>query len=688
MHSIRHRFAALAQGLALAIAAASAQAHLEETKVYGRQVNLIGEAVSASEGLVSQQELSLRPLLRAGEIIESVPGMIATQHSGTGKANQYFLRGFNLDHGTDFATWYDDMPVNMRSHGHGQGYTDLNFIIPELVEQIAYRKGAYYADVGDFSGAGAAFISSADRFERGTLSATVGEDDYYRLLAMDSVALGAGDFLYAIEGTRYRGPWSDISEDLDKLNVVLKQSWQNDSGRWQLTVMGYDNSWNAADQIPLRAVDSGLIDELGSLDRDAGGESSRYSLSLGWASGGWDAHAYAIRYRLNLWSNFTYFLDDPVNGDQFEQQDQRWIYGGQTQYRWSGEFAGKRLDNRVGIEVRRDDIGDVGLYRTAARQRIDTVRRDAIDETSAALFAESTQHWSTHFRTVFGLRYDHYDFDVRDRAGINGYGVDLAANAGRASDDLVSPKFSAIYQLNEQWEVYLSAGRGFHSNDARGTTAAVDPISGDALDRVDALVRSRGEEVGLRWFLGDRINASLALWQLELDSELLYVGDAGTTEATRPSERRGVELTTYYRVSDVWTLDFEYAWTDTEFSDRVDGEGNRIDGALRQAASAGISAQFGSGWFGSLRARYFGPRDLDSFGDVKSKSTTVFNLRAGVDLGNLELTADLLNAFDSDDHDVDYYYASQLQGEPAPVDDIHFHVMEPRTLRLSATWHY
>jgi len=522
-----------------------AHAHLEETAVYGRQVNLVGEAVSASEGLVSQQELALRPLLRVGEIIESVPGMIATQHSGTGKANQYFLRGFNLDHGTDFATRYDDMPVNMRSHGHGQGYTDLNFIIPELVEQLAYRKGAYYADVGDFSGAGAAFISSADRFERGTLSATVGEDDYYRLLAMDSMALGAGDFLYAVEGTRYRGPWSDISEDLDKLNLVLKQSWENSAGRWQLTLMGYDNSWNSADQIPQRAVDSGLIDELGSIDTDAGGESSRYSLSLGWASGGWDAHAYAIRYRLKLWSNFTYFLDDPLNGDEFEQADARWIYGGQTQYRWHNHVGTVRLDNRAGFETRYDDISDVGLYHTVARQRVGTVRRDAIDEISAALFAESIQHWTDKFRTVIGLRYDHYDFEVDDRAGINASGVDLSDNSGSADDGLVSPKFSAIYQLSEQWEGYLSAGRGFHSNDARGTTARIDPGSGDAIDPVDPLVRSRGEEIGLRWFLGDRINASLALWRLELDSELLYIGDAGTTEATRPSERHGVELTAY-----------------------------------------------------------------------------------------------------------------------------------------------
>lgn len=666
-----------------------ASAHLEETVVYGRKVNLIGEAVSASEGLVSQQELALRPLLRTGEIMESVPGMIATQHSGTGKANQYFLRGFNLDHGTDFATWYDHMPVNMRSHGHGQGYTDLNFVIPELVQQLAYRKGAYYADVGDFSGAGAAFIDSADRLEHGTLAATVGEDDYYRLLAMGSTALGGGDLLYAVELNRYQGPWRDIGEDLDKLNLVLKQSWEHGGGRWQATFMAYDNRWNAADQIPRRAVDSGLISDLGSLDVDAGGESSRYSLSLGWAGGGWDAHAYAIRYRLNLWSNFTYFLDDPLLGDEFEQEDERWIYGGDAQYRWHNHAGGVLIDNRIGVETRYDDIGDVGLYHSAGRQRLGTLRRDAIDQWSAALFAESTWHWSDRFRTVIGLRYDYHDFEVRDRAGVNVNvnGFDLAANGGDASDDRVSPKFSAIYRFSDQWEGYFSAGRGFHSNDARGITAAVDPLSGDAVDAVDPLVRSRGEEIGLRWFLGERVNASLALWRLKLDSELLYVGDAGTTEATRPSQRHGAELTAYYRIDETWTLDLEYAWSHAEFSDRVDGEGREIDGALERVASAGLSARHGN-WFGGVRARYFGPRALDSFGSVKSDSTTVVNLRAGIELGALEIALDLLNALDADDHDIDYLYESQLQGEPVPVEDIHFHVMEPRTLRLSVSWQY
>lgn len=685
--------AGLISALAITPGSFANSAKIEEVTITGRGVNLVGKAISASEGLVSQQELARRPMLRSGEILEAVPGLIATQHSGTGKANQYFLRGFNLDHGTDFATWYDNMPVNMRSHGHGQGYTDLNFIIPEMVEELAYRKGSYYADVGDFSGAGAARLSSFKRLDHGTLAATAGHDDYYRVLAMDSVAdlvpgLG-GEFLYALELNRYKGPWTDISEDLDKLNLVLKQSWQSAEGGGDISFMAYDNQWNSADQIPLRAVQSGLISELGSLAPEAGGESSRYSLSGNWHHQGWQANAYAIRYRLNLWSNFTYFLEDPLDGDGFEQADEREIYGGDLQYRWHNQAGGIRFDNRIGLESRFDAIGDVGLYQSRNRQRLATVRRDSIDQFSAALFGESEIHWTERFRTVLGVRYDHYDFSVDDRAAINGAGIDLAANSGSDQDGLLSPKFSASYQLNDNWELYASIGRGFHSNDARGVTAVLDPVSGEALSPVNPLVKSRGEELGVRWFLSEHINSSLTLWRLKLDSELLYVGDAGSTEASRGSRREGVEFTTYYRLNDLWTLDLEYAWTDAELTGHAPDEGNKIEGALKQVVSGGIEGRFENGLFLASRVRYFGPRALDSYGDVKSDSTTVVNLRGGIELGNVELALDILNLLDAGDHDIDYYYASRLPGEAEEgVEDLHYHVMEPRTWRLSARWRF
>lgn len=667
----------------------AADQSLETVVVEGRKVNLLGQAVSASEGIVGQKEIELRPLLRTGEVLELVPGMVVTQHSGTGKANQYFLRGFNLDHGTDFSTSVDGMPVNMRTHGHGQGYTDLNFLIPETVSQLVYKKGGYYADVGDFSGAGSSQISTNTALTRGVLEGTVGEDDYYRVLLMDSVSIAGGDTFYALEANRYQGPWSDIKEDLDKINLLLKHTIPLTDGHLSLALMAYDNSWNSADQIPSRAVEQGFIDELGSLDKTVGGESSRYSLSASWKSGGWQGAAYLINYDLNLWSNFTYFLDDESDGDQFEQVDDRMVYGGQLSYLQETNLAGLSMTNRFGTELRVDDIDEVGLYHTRARQRLGTVRSDQVTESSVGLYWENRIAWSNHLRTVLGVRYDYYHFDVEDRAAINANGINLSRNSGSANDELPSLKGSVIYTFDNQWEAYVSAGQGFHSNDARGTAIQIDPADGSAVDSVDPLVRSFGYELGARGFISDRINTSLALWALELDSELLFVGDAGNTEASRPSKRKGVEVTAYYHLTDQWSLDLEYAYTDAEFTDTA-SEGDEVPGAIEHVVQAGLNADFASGWFGSLRVRYFGERPLVEDGSVTSDSSTVWSLRAGYRAAAWTFKADILNLTDSDDHDIDYFYASRMPSDPAAVEieDIHYHVIEPRTVRVSVGYKF
>ena len=668
--------------------AASGAANMESIVVEGRQINLVGEAVSASQGVVGQQEIRLRPLLRSGEVLEMVPGMVVTQHSGTGKANQYFLRGFNLDHGTDFATFIDGMPINMRSHGHGQGYTDLNVLIPEAVDTLAYKKGAYYADVGDFSGAGSAAIRTLRRVDQGLVEFSVGEDSYNRAVVVDSVAAGGGDLLYALEYNSYDGPWSDIDEDLDRKNLLLTYSAPLAGGEMSVSLMGYDNQWNSADQIPARAVASGLIDELGSLDTTLGGESSRYSLSGSWENEAWSVSAYAADYDLDLWSNFTYLLDNPQQGDQFQQVDDRRIYGGSGEYRGASTLAGLALAHRMGLQVRYDDIDEVGLYRSRARNRLGVVRSDGVAELSSGLYWESQVALTEQLRAIVGLRYDYYDFDVDSRVGVNVNGVDVTANSGTASDDLFSAKTSLIYTVSDALELYASLGQGMHSNDARGTTIVVDPADGSAIDPVDPLVRSLGYEVGVRGYVRERLNASVAFWALDLDSELLFVGDAGNTEASRESERRGVEATVYYNLTDQWTLDMEYAWTDAEFADSAP-EGREIPGAIEHVLQAGVSAELDSGYFGSLRLRYFGERPLVEDGSVTSDASTVVNLRLGRRLGNWTIKGDLLNVLDSDDHDIDYYYASRLPGEPAAgVEDLHYHVLEPRTLRVSVGYRF
>jgi hypothetical protein len=663
---------------------------LEQVDVTGCNLNLVGTANSASQGVISQREIDLRPLLRTGEVLELVPGMVVTQHSSSGKANQYFLRGFNLDHGTDFATFVDKMPVNMRTHGHGQGYTDLNFIIPELIDTVAYKKGPYYADNGDFSSAGGASMLTASTLDRHLLELTLGSYEYARLLAMGGLSdTMDGNWVYGLELNSNDGPWSDIDEDLRKINGLLKYNRNLAGGEFSLTLMAYDNSWNSADQIPQRAVDQGIIDELGSIDTSTGGESSRYSLSVGWLGEHWDLSAYAINYDLQLWSNFTYFLDDETNGDQFEQVDSRWIYGGEASYQFASTLAGMTMRNRFGLQLRYDVIDEVGLYTTRERQRDGVVRSDAVDEFSAGLYWENRLDWTDKLRSVIGLRYDYYHFDVDSRVGVNSNGVDLSANNGTAQEDLFSLKGSLIYSINDHWEVYGSAGQGFHSNDARGSTITVDPNDGQPVDTVDPLVPSLGAEAGVRGFWLERLNMSMAVWYLDIDSELLFVGDAGNTEPSRGSERRGVELTTYYQFDDNWVLDLEYAWTHARFNES-DPAGDYIPGAIENVVQAGISADYANGLFGSLRLRYFGPRPLEESGSIESDSSTTVNLRVGKRWNHVVLKLDVLNLLDSDDHDIDYYYASRLQSEPSGggVDDIHYHVLEPRAVRVSVGYSF
>lgn len=662
---------------------------METVVVEGRKINLIGEAVSASEGVVGQTEIAKRPLLRTGEVLELVPGMVVTQHSGSGKANQYFMRGFNLDHGTDFAAFVDGMPVNMRSHGHGQGYTDLNFLIPESVNKMTYKKGAYYADVGDFSGAGSVSIESAKELEQNIGKITLGEGGYQRLLLMGDFKLDGGDTLIAIEGNRYDGPWSDISERIKKSNLLLKHTRPLTEGEYSLTLMAYDNSWNSADQIPGRAVEQGLIDDLGSLDDSVGGESSRYSLSASWQQGAWRGSAYYIDYDLNLWSNFTYFLEDETNGDQFEQVDDRQIYGGQLEYELKSSMGERAMSNRFGLQLRVDDISEVGLYQTQRRQRLGVTRSDRIKQNSVGLFWENKVVWNHHWRTVLGARYESFHFDVDDRAGINRFGVDLENNSGTEDDDLLSFKGSIIYSINDAWESYISGGQGFHSNDARGTTISVDPADGSLIKSVDPLVRSTGFEAGVRGFIGERLNTSLALWNLWLDSELLFVGDAGNTEASRPSRRQGVEFVAYYYFTEQLTADFEYAYSDAEFRGSAP-EGDDIPGAVQSVVQAGVNLDLSNGWFGSLRLRYFGERPLVEDGSVKSDGTTIWNLRAGYQGTNWRITADVLNIGDSDDYDINYFYESRLGNEPTGmgVEDYHYHVIEPRTIRVTAEYRF
>jgi len=656
-------------------------ATLETTLVLGHRLNQLGKKISAAEGIIGSADIANRPVLRSGEILEFVPGMVVTQHSGSGKANQYFLRGFNLDHGTDFNTSIDGMPVNMRTHGHGQGYTDLNFIIPELVGSIDYRKGAYYAEVSDFSSAGAAAFNLKNSLGENIVSATLGENNYGRLFTAGEIQLDNGLLLLGLESQISDGPWTDIEEDIDKLNVNARYVRPIAEGSFSLTAMAYDNSWNSPDQIPARAVAQGLIDSFGSLNTTNGGESSRYSLSGNWRSKNWNANVYAIKSKLELIADFTYLLDDPINGDQYQQLDDRTILGGTTSRQWDVELFNTDVTHKLGGEFRYDDIANVGLYKTKARERLSTVREDAVKESSGGLFSQTSFALSEAFHSYVGLRYDYYYVDVDSN---------IAPNSGTADKGKLSLKAGATYLFNENLEGFINAGQGFHSNDARGATLTLDPVTLEPADAVELIVPSTGAEIGIKIFDAQHFNISTSLWYLESESELIFIGDAGHNEASRASNRVGAEVASYFWFENKWSLDVELAWTRARFAENTQEEGKYVDGSVPFVASTGISyGGQSNGLHSSLRYRYFGARVLESFNDVKAESTSTVNFGIGYqwDVVNIEL--ELFNLLDTNAHDIDYYYASRLAGEPEEgIDDLHYHPVEPRTLRAKIEYRF
>ncbi len=648
---------------------------VENIIVYGYRTDLLGTSISASEGVIGSAEIANRPVSRTGEILEFVPGMVVTQHSGSGKANQYFLRGFNLDHGTDFSTSVDAMPINMRSHGHGQGYTDLNFIIPELIQDIQYRKGPYYAEVGDFSGAGAAHFSLKNALDTSEVNFTAGDFEYRRLYSATQLDLDSGRLLFGVEAQRYAGPWTDIDEDVHKTNLLVRYSSRVAGGEFSLTAMGYRNRWNAADQIPQRAIEQNIIDPLGSLDTDVGGDSSRYSVSTQWVHPDWSMSAYFVDSDLNLFSNFTYFLDAPINGDEFEQVDYRQLLGGEIVRNWQTDIGGKSVTHKFGVQLRHDAIDEVGLFKTRARERLSTTRVDAIDETSLALFAQSDIQLTEQVRAHLGLRHDYLQVDVRS---------DRTQNSGDAADGITNVKAGVSYSFSDKFETYFNVGQGFHSNDARGATIVIDPVSGELSEPVDLLSRSQGAEVGAKLFDNNRYSISTSLWYLDLDSELLFVGDAGNTEVSRASARSGIEIASYVWFADGWSIDSELAWTRSRFTGNQSLEGKYVDGSLPFVASAGISyAPAQTGFHGALRYRHFAARVLDSFAQQEARATSLVNLGLGYRWAQWSLGLDILNLFDSADHDIDYLYPSRLPGEADEgSEDLHFHPVEPRSLRV------
>jgi hypothetical protein len=442
--------------------------------------------------------------------------------------------------------------------------------------------------------------------------------------------------------------------------------------------MGYWAGWNSTDQVATRAIDSGLIDRFGYLDGTDRGEASRQSVAAEYQQSSGPSllrmTGFALRNRLTLFSNFTYLLDDPVNGDQFEQSEARTAVGGRVTYRRLGHFFERHAESAIGVQVRHDRLKPVGLYHTASTARLSTTREDRVNQTMTGAYAQSEVEWARTFRTTLGLRADLYGYDVTS---------DNPLNSGRGRSALLSPKFAAVFGPWSGTEFYANAGTGYHSNDARGAAISVDPRTGDPVDSVTPLVRAKGAEFGVRSVRVHGLQSTVSVWYLGIASELLFVGDAGTTEAGRPSRRYGVEWTNYWRLRSWLTADADLSLSRAQFTDG-DPTGDSIPGALDRVISTGVTLESRRPLFGSLRVRHFGPRPLIEDASVMSKPTTLWNAEAGYRFsGSARLVLEVFNLFDAEVSDIDYFYTSRLPGEPAEgIDDVHTHPALPRSARV------
>jgi outer membrane receptor protein involved in Fe transport len=672
----------------------------------------------ASQMTISGRDLNNRAVTRPGEVLEAAPGLAVVAHADGGKANQYYLRGYNLDHGTDLAIFVDDMPINLPTHAHGQGYADLNWLMPETVNSLDIRKGPYFADVGDFATAGSLFINLKDSVDKKIAQAAIGSFGDQRYFTMGSTRLGGGSLLYAGEVNSYDGPWA-TPDDVRKLSGLLRYSQGTATDGFSASAMAYSNTWTSTDQVPARAIESGLIGRYGDLDPTDGGDTNRFSLSARMAQslddGAWKANAYLVKYGLDLYNNFTWFLTDPVHGDQFHQHDGR-VYGGAgTSRTINGTLFNLPTETVFGIQSRYDDI-NLALTNTVQRQLLSSVLADHVNEGNAGIYVENTVHWTDWLRTTLGWRGDYYAASVNSTL--------QTANSGSTSATIGSPKLRMVFGPFAKTEFFIGAGMGYHSNDARSVTISEvpgDPSTPESPSPL--LVRSRGAEVGVRTKIVPGLDSSVSLFYLHQDSELFFSGDTGTTTPGRPSVRTGIEFTNDYRPASWIHMDANLALTRARFLGFDDAQevlyvslagfpqsqignapGNYVDNAPWMVASAGITLGEQTGWFGDLRWRYISSRPLTEDNAFRSAPLSIFNGQIGYRFDNgWRVQLDGLNLLNSRSDQATYAYGSLLRTDslftlcnvtkPPPltpaavcqngVMDYVLHPIEPLAVRLT-----
>lgn len=668
---------------------------------------------AASSSTIRAFDLATRPARSSQDLLQLTPGLITAQHAGGGKAEQIFLRGFDADHGTDVAISVDGVPVNMVSHGHGQGYADLHFLMPAVVDRIEVSKGTYDARFGNFATAGAIAFSTKDHLENNMIGLEGGPFNTANLTALYQIPISERGHQGAYFGGQFfntDGPL-DSPQGFQRSNLFGKfHTHLSDETKLSLSVSGFSSAWDASGQIPERAIERGIITRFGSIDDLEGGTTGRQNVNLTYtAQKGSDAfriQGYATRYNFKLFSNFTFFLDDPVNGDMIEQTDERRLVGLNSSYRFTRTGGWFITTTTLGGGFRADDA-DVALWKSPGRLREVGLANATLVERNLSLWAQQALVFSTKLRLQVGLRGDYFTFNVDDN--LEGDSAGLPRASGYAHQAIVSPKISLVYSPVSYIELFANAGTGFHSNDARAVVQGRrvhdlmrtykrqrltddeinEALGAQHLDPVQAstgvLPRAVGSELGLQFRLADRFTMSAAAWLLDLENEFVYVGDGGFTELSGSSRRYGLDVETRLQIAPWLTADSDINLSRGLFKN-APLDANAIPLAPRLTSTGGLTLMHPRGFEGSIRYIHIGDRPANETGSVSAQGYTLFNLFAAYQAGAIKLSLVLENLFDVDWNEAQFDTMSQLSGESAPVSELHFTPGNPRTLRLGVAY--
>ena len=649
---------------------------LEEQYFDLEQVSISNSIKTISQ--VAAIDLQTNPVNSSQEILRRVPGLFIGQHAGGGKAEQIFLRGFDIDHGTDISISVDGMPVNMVSHAHGQGYADLHFLIPETINSVDFGKGPYYADYGNFTTAGYVDFSTRDRLDNSLIGVEYGQFNTFRTVGLFDL-LGENEKKNAYLAAEYimaDGPF-ESPQQFKRINLMGKYNVElPNSDRLSILLSRFQSKWDASGQIPQRLVDNGTISRFGAVDDTEGGNTSRTNLSLDHtkvisANQFLKTHVFVSQYDFELFSNFTFFLEDPERGDQIRQFEDRKIYGLNTTMFHDYNIGHTGLELSYGIGLRYDDINNNELARTANRKEtLEQLAFGQVDETNISSFVNATFDFGKWLINP-GLRLDYFNFAYID-------GLDSLYRNLHQDEIFVSPKLNIIYNPGSQWQMYLKGGVGFHSNDTRVVVAQ----SGKEI-----LPAAYGVDLGTVWKPFPRLWINTAAWYLFLEQEFVYVGDAAIVEPSGKTERKGIDLGLRYQLTDQLFFNTDFTYTDARALNEPE-DANRIPLAPELTAAGGLIFRQPKGFNAAIRYRYLKDRPANEDNSIVAKGFFILDANVSYIFQDLTIGLSVENVLDEDWNEAQFATESRLQNELAPVEELHFTPGVPFFLKGSIQYRF